>query len=143
MRIDNIRLNESILNFNNCTIKRNEVAEYYFKHGIRETMEHFRLTKQGVYCDVRAYKKFMCAYNLISNVRCARDFLDLRAKDIVPLFNNSKVGRFFDRNCRIEDIDFSDDREVVKVIKGAKSLQQYKKFVESYADFIIEGGKYE
>ena len=141
MRINNIRLNESILNFNSCTKKRNEVAEYYFEHGIRETMEHFKLTKQGVYCDVRAYKKFMDAYNLISSTCCARDFLNLRAKDIVPLFNNSKVGRFFDRNCKIKDIDFSDDREVVKVIKGAKSLRQYKKFVESYADFITEGGK--
>ena len=44
MKIENKRLNERILNFNESVKRRNEVAEYYFEHGIHMTMEHFKLT---------------------------------------------------------------------------------------------------
>ena len=47
MKIDNKRLNERILNFNESVKRRNEVAEYYFGNGINKTMEHFVLTKQA------------------------------------------------------------------------------------------------
>lgn len=134
MKIENKRLNEKILNLTESVKRRNEVAEYYFEHGIKETMDHFNLTKQGVYSDVRAYKKFMSAYNLISNVKDRNDFLNLNAREIAPLFNNPRVGRFFDEDCKLGDLDFSNDMEARHKIGGLKSFLQYKEFVKQHSD---------
>lgn len=136
MKIENVRLNESILNFNESVKKRNEVAEYYFEHGIQETMDHFKLTKQGVYSDVRAYKKFIGAYNLLSNTKTSKDFLNLNSKDLVPLFNNPKVGKFFDKDCKVKDLDFSNKNEIRHFIGGLKSYNQLKEFIIAHADLL-------
>ena len=138
MKIENKRLNERILNFNESVKRRNEVAEYYFEHGIQKTMEHFELTKQGVYSDVRAYKKFMGAYNLISNVKSRKDFLDIKAKEISPLFNNPRVGNYFNRDCKIKEMDLLDNVEANYRIHGVKSLAQFREFVKKYLDMIEE-----
>ena len=136
MKIENKRLNERILNFNESVKRRNEVAEYYFEHGIQKTMEHFKLTKQGVYSDVRAYKKFIGAYNIISNVTTKKDFLSINAREIVPLFNNPKVGKFFEEDCRLGDLDFNNKIEMRHKVTGLRSFAQLEEFVKQHADLI-------
>lgn len=136
MKIENKRLNERILNFNESVKRRNDVAEYYFKHGIQKTMDHFKLTKQGVYSDVRAYKKFMSAYNLISNATTKRDFLNINAKEIMPLFNNPKVGKFFEKDCKLKDLDFQNKVEMRHKVTGLRSFEQLEEFVKQHEDLI-------
>lgn len=134
MQIENNRLNKTILNLNESVKRRNEVAEYYFKHGIRETMNHYKLTKQGVYSDVRAYKKFISAYNLVSNCKTREDFLELNAREVAPLFNNPRVGKFFERDCKIRDIDFSNKVEIRHKISGIRSFNQLEEFIKQHSN---------
>ena len=134
MKIENKRLNERILNFNESVKRRNEVAEYYFENGIKKTMEHFTLTKQGVYSDVRAYKRFMSAYNLVSNCKTREDFLELNAREVAPLFNNPRVGKFFERDCKIKDIDFSNRVEIRHKISGIRSFNQLEEFIKQHSN---------
>jgi len=136
MKIENKRLNENILNFNSSVKRRNKVAEYYFKHGIKNTMEHFNLTKQGVYSDVRAYKKFLSAYNLISNATTREEFSKITAKEIVPLFNNPRVGKYFDKDCKLEDLDFDNLPRIRRYVGGNKSYSQIKDFIKKHKDLI-------
>lgn len=138
MKIENKRLNERILNFNESVKRRNEVAEYYFEHGIQKTMKHFNLTKQGVYSDVRAYKKFMGAYNLVSNINNRKDFLNINAKEIAPLFNNPRVGEYFNREGKLGDMDLLDNTEARYKIHGVKSYGQYREFISKHMDIIEE-----
>lgn len=140
MKIENKRLNQTILNLSESVKRRNEVAEYYFKNGIGKTMEHFRLTKQGVYSDVRAYKKFMSAYNLVSNAKTRKEFLNLNSDEIVPLFNNPRLAKFFRKETKLKDLDFSDKVEMRYKISGYKSFLQCEEFVKQHID-LIEGEK--
>lgn len=138
MKIENKRLNERILNFNKSVKKRNTVAEYYFKHGIQKTMSHFNLTKQGVYSDVRAYKKFLNAYNLVSNATDRQSFLDLDAREVAPLFNNPRVGKFFEEDCKLRDLDFKNVVKMRHKVTGIKSFRQLDDFIKQHRD-MMEG----
>lgn len=136
MELETKRLNKKILNLNESVLKRNQVAEYYFHNGIGKTMERFKLTKQGVYSDVRAYKKFISAYNLISNVTTKEELMDLRTEEIVPLFNNPRVNKFFESGLKLKDLNFNDKIEMRYKIGGLRSFTQIEEFVKSYWDLI-------
>jgi len=138
MKFENKRLNRRILNLNESVERRNQVAEYYFEHGIQKTMDHFGLTKQGVYSDVRAYKKFMSAYNLVSNATTKKDFLNLNAKEVAPLFNNPRVGRFFENECKLKDLNFKNKIEMRHKVTGLRSFEQLQEFIKQHLD-LIEG----
>lgn len=142
MKFENKRLNRRILNLNESVERRNQVAEYYFEHGIQKTMDHFGLTKQGVYSDVRAYKKFMSAYNLVSNATTKKDFLNLNAKEVAPLFNNPRVGRFFENECKLKDLNFKNKVEMRHKVTGLRSFEQLQEFIEQHLD-LIEGSSNE
>lgn len=142
MKFENKRLNRRILNLNESVERRNQVAEYYFEHGIQKTMDHFGLTKQGVYSDVRAYKKFMSAYNLISNATTKKDFLNLNAKEVAPLFNNPRVGKFFENECKLKDLNFKNKVEMRHKVTGLRSFEQLQEFIKQHLD-LIEGSSNE
>lgn len=136
MKIENERLNERILNFSESVKRRNEVAEYYFEHGIQETMNHYKITKQGVYSDVRVYKKFMTAYNLISNIKTKKEFLNLNAKELLPLFNNPRIGRFLNQDCKLKELNFKNTAWIRRRISGEKSICQFEEFMQQYSDML-------
>lgn len=136
MKLETKRLTKNILNLNESVQKRNCVAEYYIKNGISKTMEHFGLTKQGVYSDVRAYKKFISAYNLVSNVTTKEEFMELRTEEVAPLFNNPRVKKFFEDGLRLKDLNFVDKIEMRYKIGGLRSFNQIEEFVERHWDLI-------
>ena len=136
MKLETKRLTKNILNLNESVKKRNCVAEYYMKNGISKTMEHFGLTKQGVYSDVRAYKKFISAYNLVSNVTTKEEFMELKTEEVAPLFNNPRVKKFFEDGLRLKDLNFVDKIEMRYKIGGLRSFNQIEEFVERHWDLI-------
>lgn len=136
MKLETKRLTKNILNLNESVKKRNCVAEYYMKNGITKTMEHFGLTKQGVYSDVRAYKKFISAYNLVSNATTKEEFMELKTEEVAPLFNNPRVKKFFEDGLRLKDLNFVDKIEMRYKIGGLRSFNQIEEFVERHWDLI-------
>lgn len=52
------------------------------------------------------------------------------------MFNNPKVGKFFEEDCKLGDLDFNNKIEMRHKVTGLRSFAQLEEFVKQHADLI-------